>query len=79
MSEGEKEVRDEAAAVPNDEFSMALVRAYLLSHGMKDVVRVMDAETPEVTATRIPLPPALAWRWRRRARASCPTVKYALG
>ncbi len=44
----EPAAHDETAAVPNDEFCATLVRAYLMSRGMKDVVRVLDSELPAV-------------------------------
>ena len=54
MDAADPAAHDEAAAVPNDEFCATLVRAYLLSRGMKDVVRVLDSELP-VVRCRFPL------------------------
>jgi hypothetical protein len=48
MSDHDDQPKDDAAPFPNDEFAYSLIRSYFTAHGLKDVVRVLDSELPEV-------------------------------
>jgi hypothetical protein len=48
MSDHDEQPKDETASLPNDELAYSLIRSYLIAHGLKDVVRVLDSELPEV-------------------------------